>query len=344
MKVALIHPQLILKGGLETRLLNYIRYFTGRGDAVTVFCYKTDASLSLPQSVTVHKMDVSLVPKPLRMYFFDRYLHSELKKEEYDFIFSLGRTSCQHALLCPGNHLGYLKAMGKRLHSPLDRLHIHMDKKAFYHSSVVLAASGMIKDELVQMYHVPPEKITIAYPPLDTQAFHVSLKKHKRELRQKFNFSENKSTFLFVSTSHDRKNFPLLEKVFASLQNEPVELAVAGFEAKTLVPTIRNLGFLSTMQEAYAAADYLIHPALYEPFGQVVSESLACGTPVIISNRTGAGEIVTEKEGFIVNEFGISDWRTAILKALQHPFAISPQFPVENGLSLEQHMKIVLGN
>ena len=114
MKVALIHPHLVLKGGLETRLFNYINFFHKRGDAVSVISYKVDESLRLPDGVQVRKIDLSRVPKPVRMYFFDRALAAELKKNHYDFIFSLGRTSHQHVLLCPGNHIGYLKGMDKK--------------------------------------------------------------------------------------------------------------------------------------------------------------------------------------------------------------------------------------
>src|SRR5699024_10132747 len=36
------------------------------------------------------------------------------------------------------------------------------------------------------------------------------------------------------------------------------------------------------------AADALVHPALYEPFGLVIIEALAAGIPVLASDHTGA--------------------------------------------------------
>ena len=178
----------------------------------------------------------------------------------------------------------------------------------------------------------PAEKIKVAYPPLNTDMFNQSLKANKAALRKKFNFSDDKKTFLFVSTSHDRKNFPLLEKVFAAMQHEPIELAVAGFEAKTNLPNIKNLGYIRAMEEVYAAADFLIHPALYEPFGQIVSESICCGTPVMVGDSVGAKEIVSENEGVVVNGFEVEEWIKAIQFVTKKEFKISPEFAFDNGL------------
>ena len=35
----------------------------------------------------------------------------------------------------------------------------------------------------------------------------------------------------------------------------------------------------------YALADFLIHPAKYEPFGQIITEVIYMKTPVLISDR-----------------------------------------------------------
>jgi UDP-glucose:(heptosyl)LPS alpha-1,3-glucosyltransferase len=44
----------------------------------------------------------------------------------------------------------------------------------------------------------------------------------------------------------------------------------------------------------YAAADAFVFPTIYEPFGSVVLEALACGLPVITTDRCGGGEILTQ--------------------------------------------------
>lgn len=67
---------------------------------------------------------------------------------------------------------------------------------------------------------------------------------------------------------------------------------------------VRFLGFVNQLglPEVYAAADLLVLPSEYEPFGVVVNEAFACGRPAIVSNACGAaGDLVREDEtGFVV--------------------------------------------
>ncbi|MEK6542448.1 MAG: glycosyltransferase family 4 protein [Pseudomonadota bacterium] len=44
------------------------------------------------------------------------------------------------------------------------------------------------------------------------------------------------------------------------------------------------------------AADILVHPSRFDSFGLVVPEALACGTPVIVSDRTGAKYMIRDGE------------------------------------------------
>lgn len=56
---------------------------------------------------------------------------------------------------------------------------------------------------------------------------------------------------------------------------------------------------------AYLAADLLVLPSLFEPWGLVVNEAMACGLPVIVSDRVGcADDLVRHDETGIVVEAG----------------------------------------
>jgi UDP-glucose:(heptosyl)LPS alpha-1,3-glucosyltransferase len=50
----------------------------------------------------------------------------------------------------------------------------------------------------------------------------------------------------------------------------------------------------------YGAADVFVLPTLYDALSNAVLEALACGLPVITSDRCGAAELVTEHGAGIV--------------------------------------------
>ena len=54
----------------------------------------------------------------------------------------------------------------------------------------------------------------------------------------------------------------------------------------------------------YVDADVLVYPGRYEIFGLVPFEALLCGTPVIVSAGTAAGQIVREAQAGEMIEFG----------------------------------------
>jgi glycosyltransferase involved in cell wall biosynthesis len=64
------------------------------------------------------------------------------------------------------------------------------------------------------------------------------------------------------------------------------------------------LGFVNQTElpAVYTASDVLVLPSAHEPFGLVVNEAFACGTPAIVSEACGAaGDLVRDREtGFVV--------------------------------------------
>jgi len=66
---------------------------------------------------------------------------------------------------------------------------------------------------------------------------------------------------------------------------------------------VRFLGFVNQTQlpGLYSAADVMVIPSEYEPFGLVVNEAMLCGCPVVASDRVGAVRdlIVPGETGFV---------------------------------------------
>lgn len=55
-------------------------------------------------------------------------------------------------------------------------------------------------------------------------------------------------------------------------------------------------GGLDDASEAYAAADVLLHPTIYDTFAMVVAEAMAWGLPVIVSREAGIAELVVHRD------------------------------------------------
>jgi glycogen synthase len=62
---------------------------------------------------------------------------------------------------------------------------------------------------------------------------------------------------------------------------------------------VRFTGFLEerALRLHYAASDVAVAPSLYEPFGLVATEAMACGTPVVASDTGGLREIMAGGHG-----------------------------------------------
>lgn len=340
MKIALIYYRITLRGGLETRLINYTNYLVEQGHDVTIVCAKNKGEVTFPDSVKIDRLPLGIVPKPLRMLAFNIRLKRYFQKNKYDFTFSLGRTFYQDAVLAPSNHEGYLRAMDKSGNRILDKVEHYLDKKTCEHNDLIFAASSMIKEEMIEYYDAKREIVHVLFPPLNTKNFTRPSYPERKFIRNKYDISLKTKVFAFVSASHKRKGLDILLKTFELLKEEDVLLLIAGYpDVKTDLPNVRFLGFLSSPELIYHLADFTLHPARYEPFGQIISESLACGTPVFVSDRVGAKEIVTPKVGQVLQSLNPNYWAETLKNINRSAFEIPEDFVEQNELSLEQHME-----
>ncbi|MFQ5705717.1 MAG: glycosyltransferase family 4 protein [Gemmatimonadales bacterium] len=73
------------------------------------------------------------------------------------------------------------------------------------------------------------------------------------------------------------------------------------------------IGGLEDVAPAYAAADVLLHPTIYDSFGLVVAEAMAAGVPPIISRSAGITELIEDREsGWLVNDGDIGEMSSAL--------------------------------
>lgn len=341
MKIALIHIRLMNKGGLETRLINYMNYFLANGHEVTIITSKISGEVNIPANVHVLQIPLSKYPKVVRHLLFSYKLEKLLKTHSFDYTLSLERTWSQDHLIAPNTHIGFLKAQNQWWRTPSDLIQLYLDRRSFKTVPHIYACSKMVRDEIVENYHIEPSKIKVVFPPLNTIKFNVGKRIHRNEYQEKYRINNQYINFLFVSTSHKRKGLDLLIRIFSRSENQNKHLYIAGSNANYSQSNIHSLGFVSETPELYIAVDATLHPAIYEPFGQIISESIACGTYVIVSDHVGAKEIIqNEQMGMTISSSDEDKWAKCIA-SFDKRASLSNQLidPVTKELSLENHMK-----
>jgi glycosyltransferase involved in cell wall biosynthesis len=94
---------------------------------------------------------------------------------------------------------------------------------------------------------------------------------------------------LAVGTLEPRKN---LARAVLAAERAGVELRVAGAQGWGDVD-VDSLGYVDDDELArlYRGASCLVYPSLYEGFGLPVLEAMACGTPVVTSNKGALAEL-----------------------------------------------------
>jgi glycogen(starch) synthase len=112
----------------------------------------------------------------------------------------------------------------------------------------------------------------------------------------------------------------------------PVRFLIAGVgtyseELRALVEElglthrVRFTGFLEerALRLHYAAADVAVAPSIYEPFGLVAVEAMACGTPVVASDTGGLREIIAGGHGLSFPPQDAEQLAERIAQVLTHP-------------------------
>lgn len=176
---------------------------------------------------------------------------------------------------------------------------------SIYRASHILADSKTTKDDLVSIWSVPPQKITVLYSGV-SQAFRpVTGKERIKKVRKKYSLGDWPFV-ISVGTLQPRKNYELLIRAFKPVaEKSPLRLLIAGgkgwlfeqmlaeVEAQGLGNRVIFLGFVddSDLPALYSEATLFLFASLYEGFGLPLLEAMACGVPVITSNASSLPEV-----------------------------------------------------
>ncbi|HVW69756.1 MAG TPA: glycosyltransferase family 1 protein, partial [Steroidobacteraceae bacterium] len=188
----------------------------------------------------------------------------------------------------------------------IDRLsHRHLVPRYAARASAIVAVSEVTREHLMEYLHVPSSKVHTVYTGVD-EAFRKTLPPETlAAVRQRFGLPER--YVLYAGAVYPPKNFTRLVQAYARVgPKSGVSLVIAGGENRFLSehelqePARLGLGDWvkwagwvdnTTLPAFYQMAEALLLPSLFESFGMPIVEAMACGCPVVTSNRYGTQEI-----------------------------------------------------
>ena len=347
MKIGIICNGLVKSGGMERYTLDLIREFHSRGVKIVVFTKKVDKSLEETAMVQVVKISATLLPKRIQDFYVSSRIPALRIKYPVDLLISCCRCDHSDVFICGGTHPGFLEATKKKK-SWFDKAVLFFEKKIYERVPCVVAHSKLVSREVEHYFGVSSKRVEVIYPPVDLSLFKPSSCAQRLQDRQKiieeFALDGSKTIFLFVSSSHKRKGFPLLEQFFENT-DLPVTLLVCGRPLpKRQYKNIRYVGYVKEMEKFYNGVDFSILASSYEPFGLVAIESIAMGTPVVISKNLGANEVIQDTVKTVFDPVSLSSLSKAIENAIKNKKELSERALMGNdkkftvNFALPQHV------
>lgn len=184
--------------------------------------------------------------------------------------------------------------------------------RAVRHARHVIVPSEQTKHDLTARLGVPDAHISVIYEAAAPEFHPMPIEESRKAVQEKFKLPER--FIFFVGTIEPRKNVSGLLQAFAYLRQhynvngslEDVGLAIAGGKGWLYEDTMAQIERLKLgnhvyilgrvedewLPKLYSAARCHVHVALYEGFGLPPLESMACGTPTIVSNVSSLPEVV----------------------------------------------------
>jgi glycosyltransferase involved in cell wall biosynthesis len=135
----------------------------------------------------------------------------------------------------------------------------------------------------------------------------------------------------FVGTMSHRKGLPFIILLLKNLikRGRNIQLTLIGpiddFDANALnEPNCRYVPFLNHTElvAMHHALDLFVFPSNIDSWAQVVIEAMACGSPILVSENTGAKDAVEQGGGLILPIGDLEAWTEAVEKVYFNRFLL----------------------
>jgi glycogen(starch) synthase len=229
----------------------------------------------------------------------------------HDWLVAHAAASLKHAYRIPlvatihateyGRHQGHLPG-------PMNKLIHQIEWWLTFESVRTICCSQYMMEQISSIFDLPPDKVDVIPNGIDSESF-------KRDVsvdlyRKQYVKPGDKLVFFVGRLVYEKGVQTVIEAMTLILNKIPnVTFVVAGSgphmnQLKSLVDVfnledkVKFTGHIDTdmLSAFYKSADLTVVPSLYEPFGMVVLESMAMGTPTIVADTGGLSEIVVHEE------------------------------------------------
>lgn len=224
----------------------------------------------------------------------------------------------------------------------------YLEAAVYKRGAHFVVLSQAFKDVLHDAYKVPEDRIHIVPGSIDTEAYNTGLT--KQAARDKLGWPQDRPILLAVRRLVRRQGLENLVAAMLEVRKEHPNalLFIAGqgairaeleaqIERLELSNSVQLLGYVpdEMLATTYRGADFSIVPTVaYEGFGLITIESLAAGTPVLVTPVGGLPEVVKNlSENLILADSSV----TALAEGISSTLAGTRSLP--NSETCQRYVK-----
>jgi len=274
---------------------------------------------SLIMSYTLHRLGIKhlFVPPAVSRDFYDGII-SEIKDDLW--------------------LIKQLKILKRNL---VKYISIYYEKKVLSDENIeIITFSDNVRKNLLKSNNIKRE-IKVIPAGIDIKYFNSLNIQEIAESRKKNGLNDEDFVILYVGRLSNGKNVNMLVEVFNNLniKNKKLVLVGTGDYKFTSIESILSVGNkgIEELKYYYNIANCLVLPTTHEGFGQVLIESLGCGTPVIgfDTDTNAISEIIDDEIfGLKTSEISLSG-----LEKVLYDFHDKKDFFKERRLEIEEKAK-----
>ena len=191
-----------------------------------------------------------------------------------------------------------------------------VEKTALEMADAVIAVSGETKRDIERLFNVDPARVRVIHNGIDLDQYR---KVDSIAALKRYGIDPNKPYLLFVGRITRQKGFQHLIRAIQFMDRDfQIVLCAAAPDTPGMAEEMKNAverakaqrrGIIwidemvdqKTACELYSQAAIFICPSIYEPFGIINLEAMACETAVVASAVGGIKEVVVDGEtGFLI--------------------------------------------